>query len=738
MNLNTWLKTEVNPWRHNMSDNKVNITINDVLHSVDEGRMLIEITDELGIYIPRFCYHEKLSIAANCRMCLVEVENSSNALPACATPVTDGMIIDTLSHSTKTAQQSTMEFLLINHPLDCPICDQGGECELQDLAYAYGKNNSRFDLQKLTKPNDDLGPLVSTDMTRCIMCTRCTRFGSEVAGIQELGTIGRGETSNISTFVKQTVNHELSGNIIDLCPVGALNNKPYRYTDRTWEMDQIESVSPHDCVGTNLYMHVKNNKIKRIVPMQNENINETWIADRDRFGFDGIYSEDRLTTPLIRTNGTLIESSIEDSRQQLNTIISSLLQSKKTDKIAALISPSVSLNEQFIFSNYLSQLKIRNIDHRINQIDFSGDTLDPLFPHLNIELKTIGEMETIFVIGSDLRRETPLISHWVKKAADKGASIHFMDIALREYHFPISDYIISDTESLVENIGLVVKAATSIAKMDVPQHIQEQLNNLTEPTATHKQIAQSLFTKTNTLLLNGLVSRSHSDFSLIRSYINILASLTNSNLGELTSGANSVGAYITGCIPHRNLLGQSSEPGLNALEIASRHHDLLILYGLEIDDCLYDQLLSETIRGSKKVVVFNSFMESVINDHADIVIPINTTYESKGSFINLTGQLQYFNQELLLPNHYYSNEELLTDLVKERALDIPNFNDFIKDLESFIDQSIKNRNYIKEFPVKTSNSNPVEITNTFNMYNIDPILRRSKPLQQTKESKSNT
>ena len=721
-----------------MSDNKVNITINDVLHSVDEGRMLIEITDELGIYIPRFCYHEKLSIAANCRMCLVEVENSSNALAACATPVTDGMVIDTLSHSTKTAQQSTMEFLLINHPLDCPICDQGGECELQDLAYAYGKNNSRFDLQKLTKPNDDLGPLVSTDMTRCIMCTRCTRFGSEVAGIQELGTMGRGEASNISTFVKQTVNHELSGNIIDLCPVGALNNKPYRYTDRTWEMDQIESVSPHDCVGTNLYMHVKNNKIKRIVPMQNENINETWIADRDRFGFDGIYSEDRLTTPLIRVNGALIESSIEDSRRQLNTIISSLLQSKKADKIAALISPSVSLNEQFIFSNYLSQLRIRNIDHRINQIDFSGDTLDPLFPHLNIELKTIGEMETIFVIGSDLRRETPLISHWVKKAADKGASIHFMDIALREYHFPISDYIISDTESLVENIGLVVKAATSIAKMDVPQYIQEQLNILTEPTATHHQIAQSLFTKINTLLLNGLVSRSHPNFSLIRSYINILAALTNSNLGELTNGANSVGAYITGCIPHRNLLGQSSEPGLNALEIASRHHDLLILYGLEIDDCLYDQLLSETIKGSKKVVVFNSFMEPVINDHADIIIPINTTYESKGSFINLTGQLQHFNQELLLPNHYYSNEELLTDLVKERALDTPNFNDFIKDLESFIDQSITNRNYIKEFPVKTSNSNPVETTNTFNMYNIDPILRRSKPLQQTKESKSNT
>jgi NADH-quinone oxidoreductase subunit G len=631
-----------------------------------------------------------------------------------------------------------MEFLLINHPLDCPICDQGGECELQDLAYAYGKNNSRFDLQKLTKPNEDLGPLVSTDMTRCIMCTRCTRFGSEVAGIEELGTMGRGETSNISTYVKQTVNHELSGNIIDLCPVGALNNKPYRYTDRTWEMDQIQSVSPHDCVGTNLYMHVKNNKIKRVVPMQNESINETWIADRDRFGFDGIYSEDRLLTPLIKSNGTLIESTIEESRHQLNAIISSLIQSNKTDNIAALISPSVSLNEQFIFSNYLSQLGISNIDHRINQVDFSGDTLDPLFPHLNIELNTIEEMETIFVIGSDLRRETPLISHWVKKAANKGASIHFMDIALREYHFPISDYIISDTQSLVENIGLVAKAASTIAQLDVPQHIQEQLDKLSEPNATHKQIAQSLFTKTNTLLLNGLVSRSHSDFSLIRSYINILASLTNSNLGELTSGANSVGAYITGCIPHRNLLGQSSQAGLNALEIASKNHDLMILYGLEIDDCLYDQILTKALKGSKKVVVFNSFMESVIYDHADIVIPINTTYESKGSFINLTGQVQDFNQELLLPNHYYSNEALLTDLVNERDLDIPSFNDFIKELESFIDQSIANRNYIKEFPVKTSNSSPIDTTNTFNMYSIDAILRRSKPLQQTKESKTIT
>ena len=261
---------------------KITVTIDGVEHEAQPGQMLIELTDKTGTYVPRFCYHEKLSIAANCRMCLVEVENSKNALPACATPVSDGMVVKTKSQSAKTAQESTMEFLLINHPLDCPICDQGGECELQDLAYTYGKNESRFDIQKQTKKNDDLGPLVSTDMTRCIMCTRCVRFGTEIAGIQELGTIGRGEDSNISTYVAQTVDHELSGNIIDLCPVGALNNKPYRYTDRTWELDQIESISPHDCIGTNIMVHKKNDIIRRIVPKNNPEINETWIADRDR------------------------------------------------------------------------------------------------------------------------------------------------------------------------------------------------------------------------------------------------------------------------------------------------------------------------------------------------------------------------------------------------------------------------------------------------------------------------
>ena len=717
-----------------MTDNKVKITIDGVVHSVDKNKMLIEITDELGIYIPRFCYHEKLSIAANCRMCLVEVENSNNALPACATPVSDGMVVNTQSSSSKTAQESTMEFLLINHPLDCPICDQGGECELQDLAYSYGKNNSRFDLLKQTKPNDDLGPLVSTDMTRCIMCTRCVRFGSEVAGIQELGTIGRGEASTISTFVEQTVDHELSGNIIDLCPVGALNNKPYRYTDRTWELDQIKSISPHDCVGTNIYMHVKNHKIKRIVPLQNDSINESWIADRDRFGFDGIYSSDRLDAPLIRRNGDLIKASHEDSIKLINEHISSLVNTNSQDKIAALVSPSISLNEQFLLANYLSLQGVKNIDHRIHQIDFTGDTLDPLFPHLNINLSDIQNMKTILVIGSDLRKETPLIAHWVKRAADNGSSIHFIDNSIREYHFPISDYIMTDNESITENIGMLVKAAFSISDSSIPNHIEDNLSKLPEPTRTHKQIALSLCNNDETLLINGLLARSHPDFALIRSYINILSELSSSRIGELSHGANAVGAYITGCIPHRNQLAEPSDQGLNALQIASSNHDLLILYGLESKDCLYEKNLIESIKGSKTVIAFSYFEDEVFNKYADIIIPINTTYESKGSFINLTGTLQEFNNEMMHPHDYLSNEKLLSDLINISGTTLPSFEDFIKQLIPFIQESINNPNYINELPLEITETEPLNALNEFNMYNLDPILRRSKPLQSTKES----
>ncbi|MEC9063963.1 MAG: NADH-quinone oxidoreductase subunit NuoG, partial [Pseudomonadota bacterium] len=497
-----------------MEENKkITVTIDGVEHEAQPGQMLIELTDKTGTYVPRFCYHEKLSIAANCRMCLVEVENSKNALPACATPVSDGMVVKTKSQSAKTAQESTMEFLLINHPLDCPICDQGGECELQDLAYTYGKNESRFDIQKQTKKNDDLGPLVSTDMTRCIMCTRCVRFGTEIAGIQELGTIGRGEDSNISTYVAQTVDHELSGNIIDLCPVGALNNKPYRYTDRTWELDQIESISPHDCIGTNIMVHKKNDIIRRIVPKNNPEINETWIADRDRFGFDGIYSEDRTSDTLIRTDQDLNQSKLSNAVDKTVELLNS---AKNNDQsIGVLFSPSISTEEQYLLSDFCHQIGIESIDSRLRQGEFSNDVDKRFIPHMNIRLSDVDAMKNILIVGSELRKETPILAHRVKKSADSGASIHTINSKESEYHFNVQQDLSCD--DWINELGLVLKAAINLTQNHLPNNIADHLDSIGEPTAVHEKVAASMCQESSLVIL-GLNAYSSKNYQLIRSY----------------------------------------------------------------------------------------------------------------------------------------------------------------------------------------------------------------------------
>ena len=327
-----------------MSDDKISIEVDGKTVEAQKGQMLIEVTDSVGAYIPRFCYHEKLSIAANCRMCLVEVEKAPKPLPACATPVAEGMKVFTRSAYAIAAQKATMEFLLINHPLDCPICDQGGECELQDLAMGYGRDVSRYNDRKRVVKDQDLGPLVSTDMTRCIHCTRCVRFGQEIAGMPELGTIGRSENMKISTFIEKSVDHELSANIIDLCPVGALNNKPYRYSARAWEMVQRPTISPHDCVGSNMNAHVLRGRIKRIVPNRNEALNETWLSDRDRFSYEGVYSSDRLLRPRIRENGEWRDIDWEDALQKL----AESLGDADPDRISMLVSPSATIEENHL------------------------------------------------------------------------------------------------------------------------------------------------------------------------------------------------------------------------------------------------------------------------------------------------------------------------------------------------------------------------------------------------------
>ena len=395
-----------------MPEETVQLFINDKEVSAPKGAMVIEVADQHDVDIPRFCYHKKLSVAANCRMCMVEVEKAPKPLPACATPVADGMKVYTKSPLALDAQKSTMEFLLINHPLDCPVCDQGGECELQDVAMGYGEDVSRYTERKRVVPDKELGPLVSTDMTRCIHCTRCVRFGKEIAGLSELGATGRGEFMEIGTYIERSLTSELSGNVIDVCPVGALNAKPSRMHARAWEMLQSASISPHDGVGSNIYMHTLRNHVIRVVPRENDEVNETWIADRDRFSYEGLRSE-RAEQPMIKDDRGWQSLDWDSCLDR----VAEQLKSFQADEIGVLASPHSTLEEMYLLQKIFRKLNVQNIDHRTRQIDFTDQQSMPLFPYLGQSLESLENNRAIFLIGCDIRTEQPMLAHRIRKAA---------------------------------------------------------------------------------------------------------------------------------------------------------------------------------------------------------------------------------------------------------------------------------------------------------------------------------
>src|SRR3954470_11428193 len=432
----------------------VNVEVDGKACQGKKGQMIIHVTDAQNAYVPRFCYHDKLPIAANCRMCLVEVEKAPKPLPACATPITEGMKIFTKSPKAIGAQKATMEFLLINHPLDCPICDQGGECELQDLAMGFGRDAARFNERKRVIKDKDIGPLVSTDMTRCIHCTRCVRFTSEIAGIQELGTTGRGEDMEIGTYIERAVEHELSGNIIDLCPVGALNSKPFRYRARAWEMTQAALVSPHDGLGTNIFGHVLRGKLMRVVPRANETINETWIADRDRYSYEGVYSDDRLEAPMVREGSEWKRVSWE---QALETAARGLKAAGAG--LATLASSSSTVEELYLLARLTRALGSGHIDHRLRQADFRDQAADPAAPGLGgLTIAAIDQLDGLLILGSNLRREAPVLAHRVRKAATRGAKVAFLNPARYDYLFPVAAYLESAPAKLVADLAAIYSA----------------------------------------------------------------------------------------------------------------------------------------------------------------------------------------------------------------------------------------------------------------------------------------
>ncbi|MFQ6005717.1 MAG: NADH-quinone oxidoreductase subunit NuoG, partial [Woeseia sp.] len=472
-----------------------------------KGQMIMEVTDGVGAYIPRFCYHDKLSVAANCRMCLVEVEKSLKPLPACATPIGDGMKVFTRSPKAISAQKATMEFLLINHPLDCPICDQGGECELQDLAMGFGRDVSRYTERKRVVKDMDLGPLVSTDMTRCIHCTRCVRFGEEIAGIPELGTIGRAEDMKISTYIEKAIDHELSGNIIDLCPVGALNNKPYRYSARAWEMVQHPLVSPHDCVGSNMFAHVLRGTVKRVVPRTNDAINETWLSDRDRYGYEGMYSDDRLLTPRVKEDDQWFDISWEDALETL----AETLQDCNGNNVGILASPSITIEEAHLLARIADHLGTANIDHRLRRRDFSDQDEDARFAWIGCNIADIENCEALLIAGSNIRKEAPILGHRLRKAALAGAKVAFANGAVYDYHFDITEYLAG--KGLVEQLAGIAVAAASGKKL---APAVTRLCQGVKADDQQKNIAAILKEAGNSLVLLGNIAGRHSAFSAVR------------------------------------------------------------------------------------------------------------------------------------------------------------------------------------------------------------------------------
>jgi len=618
-----------------MSDDSINIEVNGVPLKARKGQMIMQATDPADIYIPRFCYHAKLTVAANCRMCLVEVEKAPKPLPACATPVTEGMKVFTRSPKAIAAQRATMEFLLINHPLDCPICDQGGECELQDLALGYGRDISRFSERKRVVKDKNLGPLISTDMTRCIHCTRCVRFGQEIQGYPQMGTTGRGEHMEVGTYIEQSVDHELSANIIDLCPVGALNNKPFRYHARAWEMTQHAVVSPHDAFGTNIYAHVLRGKVMRIVPRENEEINETWIADRDRFGFEGMYSADRVSQPLVRIDGELRAVDWETALTAAAEGLQKATAGHGGSSAGFLASPMATVEELYLLAQIARGLGCPNIDHRLRQLDFRGQADDPAFPSLGLKIADVERLEGVLVVGSDLRHEMPLLAHRIRKAAVKGgAKVAFLNPRRFEYMFPIAGYALAESD-LAGELAALVHAAAAAAAKPVPAGIAAAAVN-----DTHRALVAALMHGARHAVILGTLAQRHPAYAQLKALAALLGGLCGASVGCITEGANAAGAYLAGAIPHREPGGApAGAVGLSARAMLETALKAYVLFG-GIDPASDLSVDAPVLGGADLVVAVTTHLPQSLRAVAHVVLPIGSFAETSGSFVNVEGRWQ--------------------------------------------------------------------------------------------------
>ncbi|MBM3348808.1 MAG: NADH-quinone oxidoreductase subunit G [Betaproteobacteria bacterium] len=598
---------------------------------VPQGSMVMHATNKLGTYVPHFCYHKKLSIAANCRMCLVEVEKAPKPLPACATPVMAGMKVFTHSAKAVEAQKSVMEFLLINHPLDCPICDQGGECQLQDLAVGYGKSSSRYKEEKRVVFHKNVGPLISMEeMSRCIHCTRCVRFGQEVAGVMELGMINRGEHSEITTFVGQTVDSELSGNMIDICPVGALTSKPFRYAARTWELVRKRSISPHDAVGSNTTVQTKANHVMRVVALENEAINECWISDRDRFAYEGLNSPDRLTTPMVKQNGQWLET---DWQSALDYVVHSLGDIQKqhgSQALAALAHPIASAEELYLLQKVMRGLGSQQIEARLRQTDTRGAAA---LPWLGMPIAKLGELKRVLVIGSHLRKDLPLIAARMRTATMQGLKVYRLDAGGNDWLMPIAAHLKSKPSEWVDQLGQIAQA---IAQAKSVQSLAGLSVKSVSPQA--QAIADQLLSNTKLespepqAILLGSLAIAHPNASDLHVLAEFIAKHSGCTFGFLCEGGNAVAAQMVGAT-------QGNQGSIETV-LQSKARAYVMLHVEPLNDLPNPQHTRSALQAADTVIAMSAYTSPDLLELADVILPITPYTETIGSYVNMAGQVQ--------------------------------------------------------------------------------------------------
>jgi len=702
------------------TDNLVDIEIDGVALKAPKGSMIIEAADKAGIAIPRFCYHKKLSIAANCRMCLVDVEKAPKPLPACATPVMGGEKIYTQSKRAISAQQNVMEFLLINHPLDCPICDQGGECELQDVSMGYGRSISRYTEQKRVVKDENLGSLISTDMTRCIHCTRCVRFLDEVGGTNELGGIGRGDRTAISTFIGRSIDSELSGNIIDLCPVGALTNKPFRFSARAWELRSNASVAAHDSVGSNLYYHTRRGRILRSVPRDNEAVNENWLSDRDRWGYMGLYANDRASQPMIKHNGTWYSCDWAEALEKAGDI----LKTVAADKLGVLLSPKASNEELYLAQKLFRSIGCENLDHRIHQRDFADQASQPLHPQLGMPLQQLSKADAVLLVGSNIRHEQPIIGHKVRQAWRAGAKIFALNPVDYDFHF--------DAESLLASPALMEQTLAAACKalgVSTDGPMKSQIN-AAKVTDFVKKLIEELKASQNGVLLFGKTASYSGNASRLRALSRLLADALDLTYCEPPAEANGAGAWALGAIPHRQCGGQASAAtGLNASEMLEKNLSVYCLYDVEPVDLGWS---SEQLAQAENVIYIGAYVSDAIKRTASVILPLAVGPETDGSMINADGITQNYTAGATAPGDARAGWKILRvlgNLLESKGFDYTRIEQVRDEISEQLTQHTVDSDELVVSALRTSDG--LELVTEMPIYGGDGQVRRSQPLQQT-------